>query len=170
MYRVVAVRKAGVTPFEEAKLQALEAVKRQKALEAVAAELEGRRAGLVAGDLEAAATALGGQVEKFADHRRGAAISGVGASQALDAAVFTTPVGGLTPVVKIADRGATVIRVTAQTLADAAQLERDRASLRDSLVQTEVQRLQQSMLTEAKREQAVTINAALLARFRPEQE
>ena len=170
VYRVVAVRKAGVTPFEEAKLQALEAVKRQKALEAVAAELEGRRAGLVAGDLEAAATALGGQVEKFADHRRGAAISGVGASQALDAAVFTTPVGGLTPVVKIADRGATVIRVTAQTLADAAQLERDRASLRDSLVQTEVQRLQQSMLTEAKREQAVTINAALLARFRPEQE
>lgn len=170
VYRVVAARKAGVTPFEEAKLQAVEAVKRQKALEAVAAELEVRRAGLVAGDLQAAATALGGKVETFADHRRGAAIANVGASQALDAAVFATPVGGLTPVVKVGDRGATVIRITAQKLADPAQLERDRTDLRDGLVQTEVQRLQQSMLAEAKREQSVTMNAALLARFRPEQE
>lgn len=169
VYRVVAVRKAGVTPFEEARPQAIEAVRRQKALEATAAELEARRAGLAAGDLQAAATALGGQVEKFADHRRGAAISGIGASQALDAAVFGTPVGGLTPVVRIADRGATIVRITAQKLADPAELERERASLRDGLVQTEVQRLQQSMLAEARREQAVTINQALLARFKPEQ-
>ncbi|HPC84232.1 MAG TPA: peptidyl-prolyl cis-trans isomerase [Thermoanaerobaculaceae bacterium] len=170
VYRVASVRKAGVTPFEEASPQALEAVKRQRALEATAAELEVMRPGLGAGNLQTTATALGGRVEQFTDHRRGAAVSGIGASQAFDEAVFGTPVGGITPVVKLADRGAVVARISAQTLADPAQLERDRASLRESLVQTEVQRLEQAMLAEAKREQAVTINKALLARFRPEPE
>ena len=37
-------------------------------------------------------------------------------------------------------------------------------------MQTEVQRLQQSLLAEAKGRQNVTINSALLARFKPEQE
>lgn len=170
VYRVAAVRKAGVSPYEEAKAQAVEIVKRQKALEATAAELEARRASLAGADLQAAATAMGGRIEKFDNHQRGAAVPGLAASQALDAAIFSTPIGGLTPVVKVGERGATVIKITAQKLADPAQLERDRPSLRDSLVQTEVQRLQQSMLAELKREQSVTVNTALLARFKPEQE
>lgn len=170
LYRVAQVRKAGQSPFEEVKAQALEAVKREKAAAACAQELEARRASLVGADLQVVATSIGGRVEKFGDHRRGMAISGVGMSQALDETVFATPVNGLSSVVKIADRGAVVVRVTAVKLADPVQLEKDRASLRDGLVQTEVQRLQQSLLSEAKGKQNVTINSALLARFKPEQE
>lgn len=170
LYRVAQVRKAGLSPFEEVKAQALEGAKREKAAVACAQELEGRRASLAGSDLQAVATSLGGRVEKFSDHRRGVAISGVGASPALDDAVFATPVNGISQVVKITDRGATVVRVTALKLADPVQLEKDKPSLRDGLVQTEVQRLQQSLLAEAKRQQNVTINSALLARFKPEQE
>jgi peptidyl-prolyl cis-trans isomerase D len=170
LYRVAQVRKAGLSPFEEVKAQALEGVKREKAVAACAQDLEGRRASLAGADLQAVATSLGGRVEKLADHRRGMAVSGIGASPALDEAVFATSVNGISQVVKIADRGATVVRVTALKLADPVQLEKDTPSLRDGLVQTEVQRLQQSLLAEAKRKQNVAINNELLARFRPEQE
>lgn len=170
LYRVNQTRSAGISPFDEAKAVVMEAVKREKAVAACAQELEGRRASLAGADLQAVATSLGGRVEKLTDHRRGMAAGGLGTSEALDRAIFSTPVNGLTPVVKITDRGAVVVRISAQKLADASQLEKDRASLKDSLVQTEVQQLQQSMLVEARRQAAVTVNSALLGRLKPEQE
>lgn len=169
VYRVAGIRKAGVLPFDEAKFQAAEAVRREKALDATVAELEARKVEIAAGRLDAVAEAVGGRVEKFEDHRRGMAVSGLGASQLLDEAVFSTPVGGVTSAVKVGERGAAVVRISAQTLADPEQLDRDRASLREGLVQTEVQRLQQAMLAEVRRDRAVTVNSALLARFKPDE-
>ena len=169
VYRVAAIRKAGTTPFDQAKDEAREGAKRAKALQLVKQEVEARKSLLASGEFAASEAAFGGKAQAVVDHKRGAAIPSVGMSQALEEAVFATPVGGLTSVVEVGDRGVAVARVSAKKSMDPAAFATDKPSLRASLAQEEMQRLLQSLLAEARREKDVTINTELVDRFKPRQ-
>ena len=166
VYRVAQVRTQGTTPFDEAKDEAREAAKRNKALALVRAEIEARRGALLAADLEAQAPALGGTYQKLTEHRRGSSMPGIGMSEQLEDAIFTTPVQGLTPVVDIGERGVALARVTAKKASDAGTLADDKAMMRQSMVQDQLEKLLGSVLSEAKRENPVTINNQVIDRFK----
>ena len=167
VYRVSKVRPAGTTPFDEAKEEARDAVRRAKALDRLAGEVEAKRAALSSGSLKDQATAMGGTLQEVKDHRRGAAIPGVGVAKGVEDAVFATPVNALTPVVKVNDRGVAIARVTAKKLVEPQAYAKEKAALRDSMVKAELQRLIGSLLDDAKRNNPVTINPEVVDRFKP---
>ena len=167
VYRVARVRPAGVTPFEEAKEEAREAVKRTKALEALRKELEAKRVSLGVGPLNAQAVGLGGTVQTVSDHRRGASIPSVGVSRNLDDAIFATPVNALTPVVTVGDRGVAVARLTAAKPFDPQAFAKEKATLRDSMAKEDLNRMLSALLAEAKRANPVVINPEVVDRFKP---
>jgi peptidyl-prolyl cis-trans isomerase D len=167
VYRVARVRPAGVTPFEEAKEEAREAVKRTKALEALRKELEAKRVSLGVGPLNAQAVGLGGTVQTVSDHRRGASIPSVGVSRNLDDAIFATPVNALTPVVTVGDRGVAVARLTAAKPFDPQAFAKEKPALRDSMAKEELNRMLSALLAEAKRANPVVINPEVVDRFKP---
>lgn len=166
VYRVAQFRKAGTTPFEEAKQEAEEGARREKAVALLRQELEGRRANLASAAFSTVAPLVGGVANTVSDHTRGAAIPGVGVAQALEDAVFATPVGGVTAVVGVGERGVAVAKVTAKTTVSQQEFERDKETIRTSLVQSELEKLLGAMLAEEKREHPPTVNQALLARFK----
>jgi len=167
VYRVAKVRAAGVTPFDEAKDEARDAVKREKAVDALRKEVDARRAGLVGGTLAAQATSLGGTVQTVKDHRRATSIASVGVSRALDDAIFATPVNALTPAVKVSDRGVAVAWITAKKAFDPQAYAKEKAALRDSMAKEEMNRMLAMMLEEAKRANPVVINPEVVDRFKP---
>ncbi len=167
VYRVAKVRPAGTTPFAEAASEAMDGAKRTKALETLRRELESKRAALESGPLAAQAAALGGTAQTVTDHRRGAAIPGIGAASTLDDAVFAAAVNSLSPVVVVGDRGVAIAKVTAKKAFDPQAYAAAKASLRQSMVQETMGRLISSMLAEAKRENPVTINPEVVDRFKP---
>lgn len=165
VYRVEKTRKAGQTPFEEAKDEAMEGARRLKAVERLKAELASRRGEA----LEQLAAAYGVQVTPVKDHYRGTSIPGVGVSQALEEAVFATPVGGVTEVVAVGERGVALAKVEAKKVVTPEEVAAGREALRRSMVEDELSKLLDAMLAEAKRNQPMTVNRDLLERFRPAQ-
>ncbi len=166
IYRVAQTRPSGTTPFDEAKDEARDAAKRAKAVAIVRADLEAKRPTLLSANLETAAPALGGTFQKAPEHRRGAPMPGVGSADQLEDALFATPLQALTPVVAIGERGVAVARVTSKKSIDPATFAKEKAALKDSLVQDELQKLLASVLAEAKRENPVTVNNAVIDRFK----
>lgn len=166
VYRVEKRRKAGQTPFEEAKEEALEGARRLKALEKLYQELSGRKGQ----PLTEVAAAFGVQPVSVKDFHRGTSIPGVGVAQALEETLFATPVGGLTPPVKVGERGVAVAQVREKKLAGEEELAAGREALRQSMVEDELKNLLDSLLAEAKRSQKITVNQELLDRFKPRQE
>jgi len=168
VYRVAKLRPAGMTPFAEAKDEAMDGARRAKALEKLRQELEAKRASLGSGPLAAQAAALGGTAQAVSEHRRGAAIPGVGVSAALDDAVFSVAsANALTPAVAVGDRAVAIARVTAKKGFDATAYAKEKGALRDSMVKDELNRLITSLVVEAKREHPVTINQELMDRLKP---
>jgi peptidyl-prolyl cis-trans isomerase D len=166
IYRVAQVRSAGTTPFDEAKEEARESVKRVKAVELLRAELEAKRGALLGGSLESQAAALGGTFQALNEHRRGSAVPGVGASQAFEDALFATASGALTPAVAVGERGVAIGRVSSKKTVDAAAFAKEKGELKVSLAQDELQQLLAAMLAEAKRESGVSVNNDVVGRFK----
>jgi peptidyl-prolyl cis-trans isomerase D len=167
VYRLAKARPAGVTPFPEAKDEARDAVKREKGLETLQAEVESKRAALTAGPLAAQAAGLGGNVQVVVDHHWGASISSAGVSRALDDAVFAAQVNALTPVVTVGERGVAVARITAKKPFDPQAYAKEKDALRDSMAKEELNRVLTALLAEAKRANPVVVNAEVVDRFKP---
>ena len=167
VFRVEEKRKAGVTPFADAKAAAEEGAKRAKALDELTKALEGRRAGLTPDGLAALAKEYGTSVRTATDLKRGQAIPGVGQSVALEDAVFATKADAFTPVVRIGDRGVALARVTAVKTVSKAALDAAAPQLRETMVQNQVQTLLASILDQLRREHPVVVNPEVVDRFKP---
>jgi len=169
VYRVAQVKKAGVLPFAEAKDIAVEAVRRRRAVALLQQKVDQIRQGARGDDLPALVAPLGGRVQVVTDHRRGAAIPGVGAAATLEDAVFATPVGALTPVVVVGERGVAFARVNSKKEIDQAAFAREAASLRETMVQDEVQKVISAFIARARHEHKVTVNSEVVDRYKPRQ-
>jgi peptidyl-prolyl cis-trans isomerase D len=168
VYRVSEIRPAGVTPFAEAKAAARQDVMHEKALRALAQELESKRTTLASDPLAPQAAALGGTVQTVKDHHRGDSTPGIGVSPALDDAVFSTAPNALTPVIMIGERGAAVARVTAKKPFDPQAFAKAKTALRDSMVKDRLNQMLTSLLAEAKRANPVVVNPEVINRFKPQ--
>lgn len=166
VYRVAEVRKAGVMPFEEAKEIATEAVRRRQAVALLRERVEGVRQA-TGSNLEAAAAQLGGRVVPVSDHRRGAAIPGLGVAASLEDAVFATPAGALTPTVALGERGVAFARVQSRKEIDREEFARQAPELRKSMVQDEMQKVIAAFIARARRDHQVTINTEVVDRYKP---
>jgi peptidyl-prolyl cis-trans isomerase D len=169
VYRLTLIRAAGVTPWDEAKDAAREGARRAKALTILEQEIAQKRSTGGADPLKAIATAYGVAPQEVKDHKRGSAIPGIGASEPFEDAAFATPIGGVSAPVAVGERGVAVARVTAKKTFDPATFAKDRPALRSELVEQRSERLLQAMLEELKRENPVTVNPAVVDRFKPEQ-
>ena len=169
VYRVAAVRAAGVTPWDEARDAAKEGARREKALTLLKQEIEQKRAAGGADPLAGIAAAFGVAPQEVKDHTRGTAIPGIGVSEALEDAAMATPVGGVSAPVVVGERGVAVAKVTDKKTFDPAAFAKEKGTLRESMLQDRVQRLMGSMLAELRRENPVTMNPAVIDRFKPEQ-
>jgi len=165
VYRVEKTRKAGQTPFEEAKEEATEGARRLKALERVRAELAGRRGE----PLASIAASYGVQLVPVSDFHRGTSVVGVGVSTALEEAVFATPVGDVSQPVVVGERGVALVAVKEKKVASPQEVAAGKEALRRSLVEDQLQKLLDTLLAEAKRNQPMTVNQELLAKFKPQQ-
>jgi len=165
VYRVAEVRKAGVTPFAEARAEAEQAAKREKAAQRLAEGFARRRAA----GLEAVAAAYEVEPREVTGHTRGSSIPGVGVSQEFETAAFAAAEGTLTEPVVIGDRGVAIARVQAKKAVDPALFERDKASLAQSMVQERVQTLLAAMILEHRREHPLNVNPDVIERFKPRQ-
>lgn len=166
VYRLEKVRKPGQTPFEEAKEEAMEGARRLKALQQIKTELAAKR-GL---PLSEVARAFAVQVTPVQEFHRGTAIPGVGVAQAVEEAVFAAPVGGVTEPIVVGERGVALAQVREKKVATAQEVAAARENLRSSMVEDQLQKLLDTLLAEAKRNQPMTVNQELLARFAPRQE
>jgi len=100
---------------------------------------------------------------------RGTSSPGVGVSTALAEAVFATPVGGVSQPVVVGERGVAVVAVQEKKVASPQAVAAGKEALRKSLVEDQLQKLLDTLLAEAKRNQPMTVNQELLARFKPQQ-
>lgn len=169
VYQVVRVRKAGTVPFEEVRDEATEGARRLKAVELLGTRLKERMPSLTAVTWREAMEGMGATVQEAGEYRRGTSIPGVGLSQALEQAVFATPIGSFTPVVPVGERGVAVARVTARTEVTPEELAAEKESVRQNLAQEELGRLLASILTESKRRNPPVLNPDVVERFRPRQ-
>ncbi len=169
VYRLAQVKKAGVLPFEEARESAVEAIRRRRAVALLQQSVEGARQGAGPDDLPAIVARLGGRTQAVTDHRRGAAVPGVGVAPALEDAVFATPVGALTPVVAVGERGVAFARVQSKKEMDQAAFAREAASLRETMVQDEVQKVISAFISRARQDHKVTVNSDVVDRYKPRQ-
>lgn len=166
LYRLETVRKAGPTPFDEAKAEVLEAVKRSKGIEKLRLEIEAKKVEFAGKPLAELATAVRGRVEAVKDHHRGTALPGGGVSHAMDDAVFASAVGGKTPVIATGERGVAMASITALTVMDETKFAAEKETLRKSMIQEETQSLLYAMLQDGRKEFPVVINPEVLERFK----
>lgn len=169
VYQVTRVRKAGTTPFEEVKDEAMEGARRLKAVELLGREVADRLPSLSAANWRREMEAMGAMVQQVDEHRRGTAIPGVGLSQAVEDALFSAEANSFTPAVLVGERGVAVARVTARTTMDREGFAAEKDSIKQSLAQEELQRLMASTLGEAKRRTPPEVNPDVVERFRPRQ-
>ena len=167
VYRVSEIRKAGVTPFDEARPEVEQAAKRQMATEQLKTSFQRQRDASPAGAIEALAAEYGATAREVPGHKRGATIPGVGVSEELESAAFSATEGAITEPVVMADRGVAIAKVLSKKSLDPATFERDRDSLRESMVQDRVQRLLAAMILEKRREHPLNVNPGVVDRFKP---
>jgi peptidyl-prolyl cis-trans isomerase D len=168
VWQVAEVRPEGVPPFEDVRAAVDQQVRKLKALGlavGVATQIaEDWRGG---GDPEKIAAEFGTTVIEAGGHRRGAAISGVGAAPAVDRAVFSAAAGDVVGPVRIGDRGVVVAKVEQLSLVDPVDLEREAVQARDQLAAERGQMLLRAMINERRRDTEVTVDNQFMERFAP---
>jgi len=168
VWQLAEVIPAGVPPLEDVRDRVVSELKREKAV-ALAVE----RAGEIAeawrngADPHELAKKYGTTVTTTNNHRRGTPIPGIGPAKALDDAVFSAVIGQVVGPVRIADRGAAVVRVTGlKTLSD-EELESEVEAYRKRLVTQRATALRNAILNERRRDTVVTVDDQLIQRFAP---
>jgi len=168
VWQLTQIRPEGVPPFEDVRGEVEQHLRRERALE-LAAAAAGRLAGQwrEGGDPKQLAEAAGGSLFEARDHRRGSAVTGIGAAIALDQVVFAGADGEVVGPVSLGDRGVVVAKIGRLDLVDVAELEQNKQQIRASLRSERAQNLLQSMLAERRRGTVVTVNNEFMQRFAP---
>ena len=158
-----------VTGTQDARLPALtevkdkvrDAVLRQKTVEAARTKAASLGQAFKAGDFAAAAKAAGLDVKTTEQIARGAALPEAGTSEALDAAVFAQPVGGVTDPIST-DNGVVIAKVTERHDVTPQDVAQGRNALREQLLNERRNRFFSAYMTKAKQRMKIEINRDVL--------
>ena len=158
-----------VTGKQDPQLPALDAVKdkvreaalKQKAVEAARAKAASVAASLKIGNFAAAAKGAGLEVKTTELIARGAALPDVGASEAVDAAVFALPAGGVTDPIAT-DNGIVIARVVERSDVTPQDIAQGRTALREQILNERRNRFFSAYMTKAKQKMKIEINRDVL--------
>ena len=153
-----------IPKIDEVKAKVTDDVKAQKALEmakqraaSIATELKSAK------DFAAAAKKNGLDVKPTELIARGAAIPEIGISEAIDAAAFALPQGGVSDAI-VTPTGTAIIRVAEKVSVTDAEVEAGKAELRDELVNTRRDKFFNAYMDKAKKGLKITTHDDVLAR------
>jgi len=153
-----------VPKLDEVRAKVSDDVKQQKA-----EEMAKQRATAIAGDLKAAkdfAAAVkkaGLEVKPTELIARGAAIPEVGVSEAIDAAAFALPQGGVSDAI-VTPTGTAIVRVAERVDVTDAEIEGGKDTLRDELVNARRDKFFTAYMQKAKQGLKIAIREAILTR------
>lgn len=151
---------AYVPKFEEVSDRVREDLLRERALEAARAKASTLAASLNA-DFGRAAQAAGLDVKTTELIARGTALPEAGASPALDAALFSLPVGGVTEPVTVND-SIVIARVVERVDVTEQELAQGRTALREQLLTERRNRFFSAYMSKAKQRMKIEINREVL--------
>jgi peptidyl-prolyl cis-trans isomerase D len=152
-----------VPGFDEVKNRVREDVVQQKATELAKARADGIAADLKkASDFAAAVKKAGLEVKTSELVARGAALPDVGISEAIDAAAFALPVGGVSGAI-VTPTATAIVRVVEREDVSDEQIATGRDQLREELASQRQDRLFNAYMQQAKTGLTIEIREALLA-------
>ena len=153
-----------IPKLDEVKAKVTDDVKAQKALEmakqraaSIATELKSAK------DFAAAAKKNGLDVKPTELIARGAAIPEIGISEAIDAAAFALPQGGVSDAI-VTPTGTAIIRVADKVTVTDAEVQAGKAELRDELVNTRRDKFFNAYMDKAKKALKISTHDDVLAR------
>ncbi len=162
---------AYVPKLDEVKAKVRDEVLKTKAIDAARGSAAAVAAQMKSGDFNAAAKAAGLDVKTTELIARGAPVSDVGVSPAIDAAAFALPVGGVSEPV-VTDTGAAIVKVLEKQSAEAGasaaatgQPAPSKDGLRTELLNERRNRFYASYMTKARERMKVNINRDVIAQL-----
>jgi peptidyl-prolyl cis-trans isomerase D len=158
-----------VTGRQDSQIPALDAVKdkvrdaivKNKALDAARAKANSVAASFKSGNFAAAAKAAGVEVKTTEMIARNAPLPEIGASEAVDAAVFTLPAGGVTDPIAT-DNAIVIARVVERDAVTPEEVAQGRSALREQLLSERRNRFFGAYMTKAKEKMKIEINRDVL--------
>jgi peptidyl-prolyl cis-trans isomerase D len=158
---VTGTQDAHVPTLAEVKDKVRDAVLKQKAVDAAREKAASLAPSFKSGDFAAAAKAAGLDVKTTEQIARGAALPDVGASEAVDAAVFALPAGGVTDPIPT-DNGVVIAKVTERHDVTPQDIGQGRNALRDQILNERRNRFFSAYMTKAKQKMKIEINRDVL--------
>ena len=157
------VKPPRVPPLAEVREEVRRSVEQNKRSQGAFARIEKARteAGGAGATLDAIAEKLGVAAQDTPEFGRGPSVPGIGYAPELSKAASTAPVGSLAGPVAVAS-SAVLYQVAARTGVDPAQLQQQKASLREQLEQEQMNSLLTSLINQRKQEVGVTYDPQLL--------
>jgi peptidyl-prolyl cis-trans isomerase D len=159
---VTGTQAAYVPKLDEVKARVRDDLLKQKALEAARQKAATVNAQLRSGDFNAAAKAAGLEAKTTELIARGAAVTDVGVSPAVDAAAFSLPVGGVSDPI-VTDTGAVIVKVLERQDAKPEELTKGAAALREEMLNERRNRFFSAYMARAREKMKIQINSQVLS-------
>ncbi len=154
---VVALQDSRVPSLAEVKDKVRDDLLKKKAVDAARAKAASLAASFKSGSFAAAAKAAGLEMKTTDLVARGSQLPEVGASDAVDDAVFALPVGGVTDPIATAN-GVVIARVAERHDVTPGDIAQGRNALRDQLLNERRNRFFSAYMTKAKQKMKIEIN------------
>lgn len=158
---VTGTQEARVPAVAEVKDKVRDAVVKQKTVDAARQKAASLASSFKSGDFAAAAKSAGLEVKTTEQIARGSALPEVGASEAVDAAIFTLPVGGVTDPIPT-DNGVVIAKMTERHDVTPQDIVQGRNALREQLLNERRNRFFSAYMTKAKQKMKIEINRDVL--------
>ena len=153
---------AYIPKLDEVKAKVREEILKEKAIERARAAAAAVAPGLKSGDFDKAAKAAGLEVKTTDLIARGTPILNIGVSQQMDDAAFALPEGGVSDAV-VTDYGAAVLKVLERKNPTSEDIAKDKATLRDELLNDRKQKFFVSYMTKARQRMTIRTHPDVIA-------
>jgi peptidyl-prolyl cis-trans isomerase D len=148
--------------LDEVKARVRDDVVKSKAADTARQRAAALSAQLKSGDFDAAAKAAGLEVKTTEQIARGAPITDLGVSPAVDAVAYTLPAGGVSDPIRT-DNGAVVVKVVERKDVTPDELAKGRVELRDQLTNERRNRFYSTYMAKAREKMRINRNEATIA-------
>lgn len=164
--KVAEIRAPGLPDFAEVKAKVAADYRQHRQDDLAIAGARPIAAELAAGaSLEDIGKRFNLTVQTPPEFNRGGSITGLNASEELEKAIFATDVGKTGGPVAVANRGVALFKVDSKTGFDPASFALQKEKIRQSICQSEADRLLQAMVQRARTAAKVTVNEDALKKF-----
>jgi peptidyl-prolyl cis-trans isomerase D len=161
---VLAKQDSYVPKLEEVKAKVRDAVLKEKAVDAARQKAAEVDAAMKSGDFEKAAKAAGLEVKTTDFITRGAQVTDIGQSPAVDAAAFSLPKGGISDPI-VTGTGAAIIKVVDKQTPSASDFAAQKESLRSEILNQRRNEFYSAYMNKARQRMDIKINRDAIAQI-----